>query len=200
VLGIEGSDTLVKRATENALANRTRMPARHWAETGFVARNLFEMTPRMLVADGMADKWLVDPPREGAFALAKALADLHQQELGQVPEGGATDKQGWLPPKRIVYVSCNPATLAPVCWCTRRATVVPQLQPSTCFHTPRTLKALRCLSAPDRGMRRAPGGTQLLPRAAPDGVEAGTPGAADGPAGLAPGAPFGAGSVMMAGM
>jgi 23S rRNA (uracil1939-C5)-methyltransferase len=45
----------------------------------------------------------VDPPREGAFALAKALADLHEQ-----PER----RQGWTPPRRIVYVSCNPATLA----------------------------------------------------------------------------------------
>ena len=61
------------------------------------------MTPQMLVADGVADKWLVDPPREGAFALSKALAELHQQ-----PEL----RGGWTPPKRIVYVSCNPATLA----------------------------------------------------------------------------------------
>jgi 23S rRNA (uracil1939-C5)-methyltransferase len=61
------------------------------------------MTPELLVADGAADKWLVDPPREGAFALAKTLADLHlQPEL----------RGGWTPPKRIVYVSCNPATLA----------------------------------------------------------------------------------------
>jgi 23S rRNA (uracil1939-C5)-methyltransferase len=61
------------------------------------------MTPEMLVADGMADKWLVDPPREGAFALSKALAELHEnQDL----------RNGWTPPKRIVYVSCNPATLA----------------------------------------------------------------------------------------
>jgi 23S rRNA (uracil1939-C5)-methyltransferase len=68
-----------------------------------VARNLFDMSPEMLVADGRADKWLIDPPREGAFALVKALAQLHETlEL----------RQGWLPPKRIVYVSCNPATLA----------------------------------------------------------------------------------------
>jgi len=55
------------------------------------------------VAYGRADKWLVDPPREGAFALSKALADLVQQP----PTDGA-----WTPPRRIVYVSCNPATLA----------------------------------------------------------------------------------------
>ena len=100
VLGIEGSETLVARSRENYEANSRR---RALAPTRFVARNLFEITPEQLVADGVAEKWLVDPPREGAFALAKALADLHQQP------GPA---QGWTAPRRIVYVSCNPATLA----------------------------------------------------------------------------------------
>ncbi|RZL92924.1 MAG: 23S rRNA (uracil(1939)-C(5))-methyltransferase RlmD [Variovorax sp.] len=105
VLGIEGSDTLVGRATDNFERNRPAVLGRGaLAATNFVARNLFEMTPAMLVADGAAEKWLVDPPREGAFALAKALADLHQQV--ELHEGG------WTPPKRIVYVSCNPSTLA----------------------------------------------------------------------------------------
>ncbi|MDM0023086.1 23S rRNA (uracil(1939)-C(5))-methyltransferase RlmD [Variovorax saccharolyticus] len=105
VLGIEGSDTLVGRATANFERNRAAVPGRRaLAPTTFVARNLFEMTPAMLVADGAADKWLVDPPREGAFALAKALADLHQQV--ELHDGG------WAPPRRIVYVSCNPSTLA----------------------------------------------------------------------------------------
>ncbi len=100
VLGIEGSEALVARSRENLARNGARRPL---APTQFAARNLFEMTPQQLVADGAADKWLVDPPREGAFALAKALADLHQQ-----PELAA----GWVPPQRIVYVSCNPGTLA----------------------------------------------------------------------------------------
>lgn len=105
VLGIEGSDTLVARATENFERNRAATPGRRpLAATSFVARNLFDMTPERLMADGAAEKWLVDPPREGAFALAKALADLHQQAL--------LGREEWTPPKRIVYVSCNPSTLA----------------------------------------------------------------------------------------
>jgi 23S rRNA (uracil1939-C5)-methyltransferase len=104
VLGIEGAETLVARSRENYAANQANRPeGQALAPTQFVARNLFEMTPEMLVADGTADKWLVDPPREGAFALSKALAELNEN-----PDL----RQGWLPPKRIVYVSCNPATLA----------------------------------------------------------------------------------------
>ena len=102
VLGIEGSDALVQRSHQNYAFNQAGR-SQPLAPTSFVARNLFEMTPQMLVADGVADKWLVDPPREGAFALSKALAELHQQ-----PEL----RGDWTPPKRIVYVSCNPATLA----------------------------------------------------------------------------------------
>jgi 23S rRNA (uracil1939-C5)-methyltransferase len=101
VLGIAGSEALIARSRENY--RRNEQLGCRLATTQFVARNLFEMTPEQLVADGMAERWLVDPPREGAFALAKALADLHQQkEL----------RGAWVPPSRIVYVSCNPATLA----------------------------------------------------------------------------------------
>jgi 23S rRNA (uracil1939-C5)-methyltransferase len=112
VLGIEGSETLVRRAQDNAERNRAESPGGRWAPTRFLARNLFEMTPAMLVADGRADRWLVDPPREGAFALAKALADLHQQSLGSAEAGEVVARGDWQPPRRIVYVSCNPATLA----------------------------------------------------------------------------------------
>ena len=93
VLGIEGSETLVARARDNARRNGLQ------ARTRFEARNLFELTAADLRALAAAQRWLIDPPREGAFALAKAVAELHA-------EGG------FALPKRIVYVSCNPATLA----------------------------------------------------------------------------------------
>jgi 23S rRNA (uracil1939-C5)-methyltransferase len=96
VQGIEGSQTLVDRAAENARLNGLS------DNTRFQARDLFTLTPDDLVALGPAEAWLVDPPREGAFALAKALADLKSPER----------KTPWEAPRRIVYVSCNPATLA----------------------------------------------------------------------------------------
>jgi len=96
VLGIEGSAELVARARANAAHNGCSAP------TTFAQRNLFEMSAAQLVEDGTAHKWLVDPPREGALALCKALADA----VCRAPPSG------WEPPRRIVYVSCNPATLA----------------------------------------------------------------------------------------
>ncbi|HEY6510584.1 MAG TPA: 23S rRNA (uracil(1939)-C(5))-methyltransferase RlmD [Burkholderiaceae bacterium] len=95
VLGIEGSDALVQRARDNATANGLADRA------SFAVRNLFELSGGDLLALPHAQRWLIDPPREGAFALAKAVADLAQAGV-----------QAWQPPRRIVYVSCNPATLA----------------------------------------------------------------------------------------
>jgi len=97
VLGIEGSEALVQRSRENAAHNGLG------GQVSFAARNLFELMPADLVAYGEADRWLVDPPREGAFALEIPLADLHDD---------AALAPGLRAPKRIVYVSCNPATLA----------------------------------------------------------------------------------------
>lgn len=94
VLGVEGSPALVARSRENAAFNQI-------ANVRFEARNLFELTPDDVRAYGHAQRWLVDPPREGALALAKALAD-----------AVAGQEQGFSAPSRIVYVSCNPATLA----------------------------------------------------------------------------------------
>ena len=118
VLGVEGSEALVARARQNYQSNWPLDQQIHTrAATTFIARNLFEMTPAMLVKDGLADKWLVDPPREGAFELFKSLAALHQQIVTGVPCDDGIHQQSlalgdWALPKRIVYVSCNPATLA----------------------------------------------------------------------------------------
>jgi 23S rRNA (uracil1939-C5)-methyltransferase len=60
------------------------------------------MTDEKLYELGMADKWLIDPPREGAHALINSLVSL-------MNKNGLTN---WSAPKRIVYISCNPATLA----------------------------------------------------------------------------------------
>jgi 23S rRNA (uracil1939-C5)-methyltransferase len=87
VVGVEGSDTLVARAGENARKNGLGEACE------FHAANLFEATEDSLAALGHLDKLLIDPPREGAIAVVKALGE-HQA------------------PARIVYVSCNPATLA----------------------------------------------------------------------------------------
>ena len=113
VLGIEGSEELIARSRENCQLNQRRsVSSQTLAPTEFVARNLFEMTPALLIQDGVADKWLVDPPREGAFALVQALADLHQQKVDSVNNPATAGAQDWTPPRRIVYVSCNPSTLA----------------------------------------------------------------------------------------
>ena len=119
VLGIEGSDALVRRAQQNAAHNGLSENA------NFAAMNLFEidgptleqlgssfsggedsrsedslpgdhsrnrLASRVTCHDRPFDKWLVDPPRDGAMELVKAVGD-----------------NG---PQRIVYVSCSPATLA----------------------------------------------------------------------------------------
>ena len=113
VLGVEGSETLVARSCENYRINQgVAGSLRTLAKTEFVVRNLFEITPELLISDGVADKWLVDPPREGAFALVQALADLHQQRIDPANHPMTQGAEHWRTPKRIVYVSCNPSTLA----------------------------------------------------------------------------------------
>lgn len=86
VVGIEGNPALVARATANAAHNGLS------GLTHFQVADLFTITPEKLAALGRFDKMLIDPPRDGAVELVKALP----------PDG----------PARIVYVSCSPATLA----------------------------------------------------------------------------------------
>jgi len=81
VIGFEGNELLVARARQNAAANDL--------VAQFEVADLFKPN---LAAFGRFDKFLIDPPREGAISLVHSL-----------PEG-------W--PRRIVYVSCDPATLA----------------------------------------------------------------------------------------
>ena len=90
VLGLEGLANLVDRANESAALNKI-------SNATFGVADLFKMTEDSLaelnIKNAKFDKWLIDPPRDGAFELIKAITP-------------ATA------PKLIVYVSCNPATLA----------------------------------------------------------------------------------------
>ncbi len=86
VLGVEGSAALVAQAQANAVRNGLG------SNSEFRVANLFAATEESVAALGRCAKMLIDPPREGAIELVKALA------------GAAIG--------RIVYISCNPATLA----------------------------------------------------------------------------------------
>ncbi|OZI74987.1 23S rRNA (uracil(1939)-C(5))-methyltransferase RlmD [Bordetella genomosp. 12] len=89
-VGVEGSKALTDRAMEAALRHGLS------ATTSFATLNLFEVDVSWLRGLGYFDRMLIDPPREGAQAVAQALALLAPAER----------------PCRIVYVSCNPGTLA----------------------------------------------------------------------------------------
>ncbi len=86
VFGIEGDRRLVERARANAVVNGLAERSR------FDKQDLFKIDAAMVASWGHFDRMLIDPPRDGAMELVKSL-----------PADG---------PRRIVYVSCNPATLA----------------------------------------------------------------------------------------
>ncbi|NLY64037.1 MAG: 23S rRNA (uracil(1939)-C(5))-methyltransferase RlmD [Alcaligenaceae bacterium] len=90
VVGIEGSKTLTDRALEAAREHGLDH------KTDFSTLNLFEVDVQWLRELGYFDRMLIDPPREGAMEVARALSKLAVAER----------------PKRIVYVSCSPSTLA----------------------------------------------------------------------------------------
>ena len=89
VVGIEGSTPLTRRARDNAAINGLAH------KVAFSVANLFDADAALFDALGRFDKALIDPPREGALAVVKAFA-------------ASPERAPW----RIVYVSCNPATLA----------------------------------------------------------------------------------------
>lgn len=117
VVGVEGSASLVARAKQNADANNLGDKAH------FDVANLFDCDEAALLKLGRFDRWLIDPPREGALAVVQALLAMQQNQASDGPS---------FTPKRIVYVSCNPATLARDCavlvdsgrWVLRSAGVV----------------------------------------------------------------------------
>ena len=86
VLGLEGLANLVDRANESAQLNNIQ-------NVQFGVADLFKMTAESLSKLGKFDKWLIDPPRDGAYELVQAI------DTSTAPQN-------------IVYVSCNPATLA----------------------------------------------------------------------------------------
>jgi 23S rRNA (uracil1939-C5)-methyltransferase len=89
VMGVEGSLSLTHQAQQNAQVQGIH-------HTEFVVGNLFEGLPKAVTEAPAFDRWLIDPPRDGALAVVETLVTMPLNQR----------------PKRIVYVSCNPATLA----------------------------------------------------------------------------------------
>ena len=85
VVGVEGVDEMVQQATSNATLNQL-------SNTEFYQANLEEELSSQPWAKERFDKILLDPARAGA--------------------SGIVDQISALGAKRVVYVSCNPATLA----------------------------------------------------------------------------------------
>ena len=59
----------------------------------FKTADLFIIEKEEFLSLGQANKWLIDPPRLGALNLINLIDDV-------------------IKPKLIIYISCNPATLA----------------------------------------------------------------------------------------
>lgn len=86
VVGVEGDQVMTQRALNNAQANGLDNISFHQA-------NLFEpITQFPFITDKRFNKLLLDPPRAGAEAVCMGINHLN--------------------PETIVYVSCDPATLA----------------------------------------------------------------------------------------
>ena len=85
VIGIEGSETMVERGSENARANGL-------TNTSFYAADLAQPLASAEWIKQDYNKVILDPPRSGAIEILPEIVKLA--------------------PERIVYISCNPATLA----------------------------------------------------------------------------------------
>ena len=85
VIGIEGSEAMVSRARMNALANGL-------SNTEFLCANLDKESVLANFKEHGCTKILLDPPRIGALEIVKQIDIIN--------------------PQRLVYVSCNPVTLA----------------------------------------------------------------------------------------
>lgn len=85
VIGIEGSEEMVKRGAENARLNNL-------TNAEFFAANLCDSFADKAWAKTKFTKILLDPPRSGAIEIITQIAKFRAE--------------------KIVYISCNPATLA----------------------------------------------------------------------------------------
>lgn len=85
VVGVEGDAQLIERAEQNA--RRNGIDNAH-----FYTGDLGNVPPMAAWLNKPYDKLLLDPPRSGAFELLSHVPQIHAQQ--------------------ILYVSCNPATLA----------------------------------------------------------------------------------------
>ncbi|MGD8484106.1 MAG: 23S rRNA (uracil(1939)-C(5))-methyltransferase RlmD [Thioalkalispiraceae bacterium] len=85
VVGVEGDKSLIERANHNATLNNISNVSYHVA-------NLMEDVAGMPWLKGNYNKILIDPPRSGAIDVLPHIAKLGAQ--------------------RLLYISCNPATLA----------------------------------------------------------------------------------------
>ena len=87
VFAMEGDQMLVDSGNSNAIENNLS------ENVTFKTVDLFNIEKEELLSLGQATKWLIDPPRLGALNLINLIDDE-------------------IKPKLIIYISCNPATLA----------------------------------------------------------------------------------------
>jgi 23S rRNA (uracil1939-C5)-methyltransferase len=85
VTGVEGADELVKKAQQNAISNNI-------SNATFFTKDLSQADLKENINMEGYDKVLLDPPRSGAQAV---IEQLNMENV-----------------KKLIYVSCNPATLA----------------------------------------------------------------------------------------